>query len=236
MNIIYWIILIISWVILIAMILSNKSLKANIKNMSTMITPITPESRKSDLTLVYDSIDRAIVKTLYEFSSKDHHFSNDCPVKACIYGHYRDLISYLLRPDIVLDSTINDDGKVSFFETFVINVYYRYISETSESIKNLFFKYNSGYTMETYMNKSKIPPSVQPFIIEYTRNYLWCRYEENVNNEHELLQEAGNNSDNYVQLIQKYDRDCLRKLSLNIYHINDMDVKVPEENNKEVTK
>ena len=59
------------------------------------------------------------------------------------------------------------------------------------------------------------------------RNYLWCRYEENEDAEQKLLEtiRAGQNplgADTYEKALKRYDEACCRKLTLNIYHSNDI--------------
>lgn len=203
---------------------------STIKKMSMMISAVTPESRKNDLSLVFHYMNIAIIKTLHKYSLRDYKFNDKSPIQLLVMGHYRDLITYLLRNDIFLDSDISDDGKVSFFTTFMINVYYEYISTTPESIKNLFFKYYSGYDIETYNERKTEPPSVEHFLTEYTRNYLWLRFNENQIAEKKLLSEVGNSSEGYLESIQQYDSDCLRKLSLSIYNINDLGLSIIPEN------
>lgn len=192
------------------------------------------ESRRSDLSLVHLHMDRCIIKVLHEYLMKNHTFSDNSSVKFCSSGKYRDLIRYLLRADIFFD--LEEDNRVTFFETFIIKIYFMYISETSPGVKNLFYKYYSGYTIDDYNNRDVLQPSVQPFMIEYVRSYLWCRLEEIEETEHKLLADAQDSGENYLSFINKFDLDCSRKLSLNIYHMNDLYPMQQNSYNKEVNE
>ena len=143
--------------------------------------PVTPESMESDMTLVNRAIDSAICKALYYYVERDMAFSKDSPVKQFLRGHFRDLISFLLRNDITIDENLSNKQIVqhSFFDVFIRMVYMTYTSETSNSIKKLFFKYYSGYTSTNYPNsKDKNPdkPSIIFYIMEYATKFLYRAY------------------------------------------------------------
>ena len=163
---------------------------------------------------------------------KDFVFSNDSSIKELYKNNYRSLINCLLSPNqfIEIELTTGKEYR-SFFSIFVNKIYLNYIAETSKNIKSLLFKYYSGYTKEDYFNEDKKvkrpEPSCLPFIINYVRNYLWCRYEENEDAEQKLLEtiRAGQNplgADTYEKALKRYDEACCRKLTLNIYHANDI--------------
>ena len=100
---------------------------------------ITPQSKESDLKLVFDAMDRSITKALYHFAMKDFHFSDKCKVQLYSSKNYRDLIAYLIRDDIFFTETDENGIKrdISFFSCFFQKVYLYYVSETSKNVKNL---------------------------------------------------------------------------------------------------
>ena len=194
------------------------------KDFSGMI-PITPETKESDMKLVYESMDKAIIKSMYFFVMKDFKFSDKCSVKQYNSEKYRDLINYLIRPDVYITESI--DGKsrdISFFDYFFNKVYLFYISETSSNIKSLLFKYFSGKTIENY-NNPKSKPSALPFLVEYTKNFLYKKFYEIQSVESYCLDVVNNNKLNasdYEKMMNKYDHECIRKICLNIYTMNDI--------------
>ena len=202
------------------------------KTDNSPIISVTPEEKESDMSLIYEALDIFILKELHNFSTKDFTFSDDSSIKELYKNNYRSLINCLLSPNqfIEIELTTGKEYK-TFFNIFVNKIYLNYVAETSKNIKSLLFKYYSGYTKEDYFiedKKVKRPePSCLPFIINYVRNYLWCRYEENEDAEQKLLEtiRAGQNplgADTYEKALKRYDEACCRKLTLNIYHSNDI--------------
>ena len=202
------------------------------KTDNSPVISITPEEKESDMSLIYEALDIFILKELHNFSTKDFTFSDDSSIKELYKNNYRSLINCLLSPNqfIEIELTTGKEYK-TFFNIFVNKIYLNYVAETSKNIKSLLFKYYSGYTKEDYFiedKKVKRPePSCLPFIINYVRNYLWCRYEENEDAEQKLLEtiRAGQNplgADTYEKALKRYDEACCRKLTLNIYHSNDI--------------
>ena len=201
-------------------------------NYNSSVINVTPEEKESDMSLIYEALDIFILKELHNFSTKDFTFSDDSTIKELFKNNYRMLINCLLSPNQFIENELTNGKEYrSFFSIFVNKVYLNYVAETSNNIKSLLFKYYSGYTKEDYFNddkKVKRPePSCLPFIINYVRNYLWCRYEENEDAEQKLLEtiRAGQNplgADTYEKALKRYDEACCRKLTLNIYHANDI--------------
>ena len=202
------------------------------KTDNSPIISVTPEEKESDMSLIYEALDIFILKELHNFSTKDFVFSNNSSIKELYKNNYRSLINCLLSPNqfIEIELTTGKEYR-SFFSIFVNKIYLNYIAETSKNIKSLLFKYYSGYTKEDYFNEDKKvkrpEPSCLPFIINYVRNYLWCRYEENEDAQQKLLEtiRAGQNplgADTYEKALKRYDEACCRKLTLNIYHANDI--------------
>lgn len=189
------------------------------------------QTKESDMDLLYDSLYRCFLTTLKDFSVRDFLFSTSSPISNLYSGKYRDLIQYLLRPDIKLSHPItNPDGSEEtiddpFFDYFIKKIYLMYISETPEYIKNLLYKYYSGYTIDTYYDKKK-EKTCLPFITEYVRNKLWIRHTEAEMDAQALLEDAkahtdSNSLDNYAQVMNDYDILQLRKINLDIYHMSD---------------
>ncbi len=152
---------------------------------------VTPEEKESDLSLVYESLDNYIMTELHKFTTKDFKFDDNCDIKLLSMNSYRTLIRCLLHPGQIMTIELLDGTTESrtLFSIFINKVYLKYVSETPAHIKALVFKYFSGYTTEEYfMDKKKRPePSALPFVTNYVRNYLWCRYEENEENEQKIL-------------------------------------------------
>ena len=190
---------------------------------------IDPDRRTKEMALVYESINQCILKTLFEFTMEDIHFSKDSPVQILLKNHYRDLITFLLRTDIFIDRELEDKTKerVIFFNYFFQKVYLFYISETNQAIKNLFFKYYSGFSIETYGDK-KAKPQILPFLINYVRLFLWKKFYENEKIQSDLLDELNANHgdpNDYSKQLTDYDYERIKELSLNIYNMVDSDVK-----------
>ena len=214
------------FIISIYFILSKiKGLWSKSKKDELPMIPITPETKQSDMQLVYESMDKAIIKSLYFFVMKDFKFSDKCSVKQYNSEKYRDLINYLIRPDIFITETIDNESRdISFFDYFFNKVYLFYISETSSNIKNLLFKYFSGKTIENY-NNPKAKPSALPFLVEYTKNFLYKKFYEIQSVESYCLDTVNNNKLNasdYEKMMIKYDHECVRKICLNIYNMDDI--------------
>lgn len=189
-------------------------------NHNEMMIPLSPEQKKSDMSMVYEAIDEAINKSLSIYVSKDIQFSENSKVKMFVSGHYRDLISFLLRPDVTFD----DNGTVTpFLNYFVNRVYMIYISETSEFVKSLMFKYYSGFSTETYFTRTKKDkPSPLFFVSEYVKNDLLKRFNENEIAQAEFYNRMQNNNesaDKMTEWLNDYDMKCVCKLSLNIYNV-----------------
>lgn len=185
-----------------------------------MMIPLSPEQKKSDMSMVYEAIDEAINKSLSIYVSKDIQFSENSKVKMFVSGHYRDLISYLLRPDVTFD----DNGSVTpFLNYFVNRVYMIYISETSEFVKSLMFKYYSGFSTDTYFTRTKKDkPSPLFFVSEYVKNDLLKRFNENEIAQAEFYNRMQNNkesADKMTEWLSEYDMKHICKLSLNIYNV-----------------
>lgn len=185
-----------------------------------MMIPLSPEQKKSDMSMVYEAIDEAINKSLSIYVSKDIQFSENSKVKMFVSGHYRDLISYLLRPDV----TFEDNGIVTpFLNYFVNRVYMIYISETSNFVKSLLFKYYSGFSTDNYFTKTKKDkPSSLFFVSEYVKNDLLKRFNENEIAQAEFYNRMQNNkesADKMTEWLNEYDMKHICKLSLNIYNV-----------------
>lgn len=176
--------------------------------------------------LVCDAIHTAIMKTLHYYLSKDIVFSSTSPVSKLISGKYRDLISFLVRSDVTIDDMDEEGNTISkpFSYYFINKVYLTYISETSDYVKSLLFKYYSGYTIDDYPERKKIPPSALSFIVEYINTFLWLRYDENERKQeeiYEMLQSGVEVADDLRNTLARYDSECVRKILLNIYNIAD---------------
>ena len=204
---------------------------------SVHIISVNPEEKKSDMHMIYEALDYFILKELHNFTLKDFSFTSDSTKDYVYKNHYRDLIKALLSPNQYVKFNFSDENipEQQFFNIFINKIYLNYISETSENIKSLLFKYYSGYTKDEYFlnKKEKSKPSALPFIINYVRNYLWCRYEENEDAEQQILETIRSGSkvlgaSTYEVALENYDKACCRKLTLNIYHANDI-VEVSEE-------
>lgn len=203
------------------------------KNDNEKTIKVTPEEKDSDMSLIYEALDLYILKELHNFSTKDFTFTDKSDVKGLYSGNYRMLIRCLLSPNQIIN--LNDGGDKeelrTLFHIFINKIYLNYISETSNNIKSLLFKYYSGYTKDDYFiedKKKKPKPSALPFITNYVRNYLWCRYEENEDSEQKILnsirsgEKVLGGADSYEKAMEAYDKACCRKIALNIYHTNDI--------------
>lgn len=206
-------------------ILSFKRVKSYEKKPESIV-PIDPDTKERDLSLVFEAIDNAITKTLYYYVIKDLKFSDKSKVSIYNSGHYRDLINYLIRDDIFFTEIMEDGSSknVTFFDCFFQKVYLHYTSETSINIKSLFFKYYSGISIAD-LGKKGVKPSIIPFLVDYTKNYLLLKYDENEQVQSyylERLTSTKGTSEQYEAWLSDYDLQAIRKICLNIYHKNDV--------------
>lgn len=204
-------------------------LKQTIQSEMICSSPINPETRNLDMKMVNDAIDVAICKSLYYYTERDIYFSEKSPVRSCLKGHFRDLIGFLLRSDLTIDETLEDGTIVhhSFFDLFVQRVYLLYNSETSENVKRLFFKYYSGFTFFNY-NTKNANPSIIYYLTNYITNFLFKVYyskEEFENTYLSMLEGGEPDLIGYEKMMEKYDDECIVKLRLNTYNVNDIEVK-----------
>jgi hypothetical protein len=217
-------IIIILTTILIYFVNSYFALSSDLKKLKPLSVMVTPETKANDMSLIYDSIDKALLKSLYYYVCKDIEFDPKSSVKKYFSGHYRDLIAYLVNPDIFITDIIDDEEvRRPFSSVFIQRVYYLYIAETPECIKSLLFKYYSGYTVEDYFKKKRGRPSVAAFISEYVTYYLMSRYEENKIAEAKLLNNLNKSkttsAKTYQAMVEAYDKQCILKLTSGIYSI-----------------
>lgn len=222
--------------LVVYLLIDNNGMKKDIAHMKPIAMGISPETKVSDMTLVFDSMERAVIRSLLYYVFKDFNFSEKSKVKHFYSGHYRDLISCLLNPGVLLTDTIDGEEITrQFMSVFVQRVYLLYIAETPESIKSLFFKYYSGYNIEDYNKEKRPKPSVMTFIVEYVNYYLLSRYEENKIAEAKLLdmvksinsKPGETTSAKYKELIDQYDEKCITNLNSHIYSIYGTGVSVP---------
>lgn len=227
MNIIFMVLILIIAVISLIISFGNKRLISMLSNVPP--SNLSLDLKTQDMDLVYNSLNRCFLKVLSEFSTRGYDFSSPEGQKY-FPGRYRDLITYLLRPDVKISREL-DNGEieeVSFFEFFIQKIYLMYISETPENIKRLLYKYYSGYSINNYFVKKKSEPSCLFFINEYVRNKLWIRYSELETDAQRMLDDLRIDLPNtedlatkYDQIIKEYDRLKLREINLNIYHMTD---------------
>lgn len=187
------------------------------------VSSISMESRYNDMRLVNMCIDRCIIKTLYKYCNSDLTFTKKSAVSTLSNGSYRNCIDCLLRPNVY----ISDNE--SFFTVFSTNVYMSFISEVSEPIKKIIFKYWTGYDIGTYFDKDKkkIKPSILPYITEYTRNYIWSLRTDNEEYDKKMYEKSqdsnGGAATNYIELLNDYDKLMMQQLCLNLYNMNPSD-------------
>ena len=227
MNIILMILILLVAIVSLIISFNNKKLISML--MGVPQSNISLDTKTQDMDLVYNSLNRCFLKVLSEFSTRGYDFSSPEGQKF-FPGRYRDLITYLLRPDVKMPRELDngDIEEVTFFEFFIQKIYLMYISETPESIKRLLYKYYSGYTINNYFAKKKPEPSCLFFINEYVRNKLWVRYSELETDAQKMLDDLRIDLPNtedlatkYDQIIREYDRLKLREINLNIYHMTD---------------
>ncbi len=229
-------IIIILSTLVVYLLLDNISMKKDFSKIKLLALGISPETKASDMTLVFESMERSVIKSLLYYVFKDIKFGDKSEVKQYYSGHYRDLISFLLNPRVSFSDEV--DGVIqynSFLSVFIQRVYLLYLAETPESIKSLFFKYYSGYNIEEYNKKNRSKPSVLSFISEYVNYYLMSRFEENKIAEAKCLNIVKSsdlkNSDSkrYKDLIDEYDNRCILNLNSHIYTIYGTGASVPQD-------
>lgn len=210
--------------------------------------PIDQSTIAFEKNLLRGAIDHALMRALYYYGTIDIKFDDEnSPVKELFKGHYRDLITYLLRQDIVINVDDNCEQRlVPFFNIFINKVYLHYTAETPETIKRLFFKYFSGYSVDSYFDKVRGKPSEIPYLTDYVQNFLWNQFDAIEHDQKKIMErpEVASFKVKFEDLLSRYDYDCLRKIYLNIYNDNgDIDpimsspgLTKPENNVKEKEK
>src|SRR5574344_2079298 len=130
----------------------------------------TQENIDTEMNIVTTALNKCIIKCLYTLCNTNYTFSRSTSgISEISAGNYKGIVNALIRPDVYID-----ENQTTFFNAFLTKVYLLYISETSNTIKSIYFKFYSGYTIDTYKNtKNKEKPSVLPFISEYVRMYIW---------------------------------------------------------------
>ena len=216
--------------------INNYSMKKDFKQIKPLTMGVSPESKASDMALVFEAMERAVVKSLLYYVHKDIKFGEKSPIQNYYANHYRDLINCLLNNKVVFTDVIDGEEITRpFSSVFIQRVYLLYLAETPESIKMLFFKYYSGYNIEDYNKEKRPKPSVASFITEYINYYLMSRYEENLRAEKILLKQVQHSdlksptSKQYKELIDEYDNRCILNLNSHIYSIYGTGVSVPDE-------
>lgn len=184
--------------------------------------PIDQNTIGFEKELIRKAIDHALMRALYYYGTIDIKFSETSPVKNFYKGHYRDLVTYLLRQDVVIENE-DENGRITrtpFFNIFVNKVYLHYVSETPNSIKQLFFKYFSGYSTNTYFVEKRGKPSEIPYLTEYVQNFLWNQFDIIERDQRNILKHPDVISYNvkFEEALNRYDYECLRKIYLNIYN------------------
>lgn len=184
--------------------------------------PIDQSSMEFEKGLIRSAINQALMRALYYYGTIDIKFSEKSPVKNYYKGHYRDLVTYLLRQDVLIENE-DETGMVTFtpfFNIFVNKVYLHYISETPNTIKRLFFKYFSGYSVNTYFGEKRLKPSEIPHITEYVQNFLWTQFDMIERDQRNILRhpDVMSYEVKFEEALTRYDYECLRKIYLNIYN------------------
>lgn len=228
--------------LLVILFLQYTKAKDSLKQILPMTSTMDINTKNSEMKIVDDAIRKALIKAYQFFINRSINFSNESPNKLYLAGKYRDLIRYLLRPEMTIEWYDKDDSvsNISFFKYFVQKVYLIYISETSEAIKSLLFKYHSGFDVVTYTSDNENPTAI-PYIIDFINNDLWLRFDniEAVENKYlEQLNLSSGEPEEYKKWLADYDKVKVREICLNIYNTRDSDylvneTKVTELNNTE---
>lgn len=220
---------IIMMVIILILTKSRKNLLRTINESSIYKINLQYSQYENDMKLINAAIDRAIYITLSKYLNKTITFSNSSPTRTCVPGNYRLLIESLVHPAYTQTiPTDNGDEERRFFLIFVEQVYLAYVSSTSSGIKDLLYKWYSGYNLEDYqlsLVSKKVKPSSLPYITDYVSYWILNKYTEVKAAESELFENANNISDPnntadaYSKLLEQYDRQSVSEIYLNIYHM-----------------
>lgn len=204
-------------------------------NNAPMVGEINQTIVDSEMAVVTNVIDKCIIKTLYEFIGKDHKFGKGSSVPNISWGNYKALIDALIKTNVYLD----DDNKVSFFNAFSTKVYLTYVSETSDYIKSLFFKYCSGKDLN---NQKNYEPSFLPFIIEYTRMYIWNLTSEIIDYDHKISNSSTTSDkthidiDDYNKLSADFNESMYKRLCFQYTHLYDFNRTISDVSEKKNDK
>lgn len=228
--------LIILIIILVFEIKSKSNIQDDLKKTSMLLNNVDKSQFFNDMTLINNSIERSAYVILSKYLNRTVTFSENSPNPTCVPGNYRGLIEALMNPSYT-QLIPNDDGtdeKRTFFSIFAEQVYLSYISTTSSVIKNLLFKWHTGFNYEDYQQSlinKKIKPSALPYILEFLGYWVTNKYSEVKSAEAELFEHANNISDPnntaeaYTKLLEKYNVEAISKIYSNIYHMYGVDAK-----------
>lgn len=228
--------LIISVSLVVIMVIITLILSKSRKNLLNVINEsniykinLQYSQYENDMNLINAAINRVIYITLSKYLNKTITFSSSSPTKTCVPGNFRLLIESLVHPSYTQTiPTDNGDEERRFFLIFVEQVYLTYISSVSSGVKELLYKWYSGYNLEDYqlsLVTKKINPSSLPYITDYVSYWILNKYTEVKAAESELFEKANNISDPnntadaYSKLLEQYDKQSVSEIYLNIYHM-----------------
>lgn len=203
--------------------------KVSNRNTNVVYQPLTVDEMNNDITLINNALYKIFTNTLYTYLNMDIQCINPKTgenIQQHINKHdYRRLVETLYLGDSYIDKS----GKeaLSLKEAFINSVFIHYVSETSDNIKNLLYKYYSGYSVSNYYSKNK-KPSATDYITRYTVGRIGKMYIETLIVDKEIFNDSKNEvgdstSETYIKRLQKWNERMFQKTCLDIYSVCEVD-------------
>ena len=221
-------------VLLIITMLKVGSIESFLESLKP--TTISVESRNEDMKLFNSELDKMFYIVLYRFITNGIEFKNQDGVVFKTIGKmdYRKMLEAIYCNETI--ETVKEydpEGKVMVSRPLLLknlvieSVYNNFISKVSKSIKNLYYKYYSGYDTDTYFVKKRGKPSMLPYIAEYINGKICLLYLELLANDQKIFNEIqqqsteGNegSSSKYTTALNNWSEKQFTNLSLIIYNI-----------------
>lgn len=221
-------------VLLIMTILKVGSIETFLETLKP--TSISVESRNEDMKLFNSELDKIFYIVLYRFITNGIEFKNQDGVVFKTIGKmdYRKMLEAIYcNETIETVKEYDDEGEVIASEPLLLknlvieSVYNNFVSKVSKSIKNLYYKYYSGYDTDTYFVEKRGKPSMLPYIAEYINGKICLLYLELLANDQKIFNEIqqqsteGNegSSSKYTTALNNWSEKQFTNLSLIIYNI-----------------
>lgn len=159
-------------------------------------------------------IDKYYYETLFYYLNKEITFDSNSVVKIQAKFKYRTCIRNLMRPNVYY-------GNLPFKNTFIQRIYFTFVTQVPEDIKQLIYTFNSGYTIDNYWDKKR-KPSIQNYIVDYVNKKINREFLEITKDEELAFKNTNIGSEEIDKSMDKLDSKEYANLCSIIYNINDI--------------